>query len=214
MQTVTLLHAPLSADDAWHWQEALLHALPYAKRLEFERREPAELRAALAGLALLVLGASRIRASGLALRQLVFAPGAKPRSDGGPHFSISHTRGRVVCAISETVDPGVDVESVAAAGSAAKVDTIRQWTATEAALKAAGLGLRATTQVRLDVARGYAEIGATRYFVREAQLDAACICHVATAEVPLQLEISAVELDALETSLAVERSLGFATQPE
>jgi len=214
VKTVTLLHAPLSADGAWHWQQALLHALPYAKRLELERRGRAELRAALAGLALLILGAARSRAAGLAVRQLEFAPGAKPRSNGGPYFSISHTRGRVVCAISETVDPGLDVESVADAESADNVVKIRQWTATEAALKAAGLGLRSATEVRLDVARGCAEIGSTRYVLREAQLADGCICHVATPEVSPELEISAVDLDALETSLAVERSLGFATQPE
>ncbi len=210
MKNVTLLHASLSADDAWPWQQALLHALPYAKRLELERRDPAELRAALAGLALLIVGAERTRATGLAARQLLFAPGAKPRCSAGPFFSISHTRGRVVCAISETVDPGIDIESVAEA--VAERDALRRWTATEAALKAAGLGLRNAARVRLDVGLEYAEIAATRYALRELQIADGYVCHVATADTSPALEILAVDLDAPETSRAIERSLGVAAQ--
>jgi hypothetical protein len=190
----------------------LLHALPYAKRLELERREGAGLRESLAGLALLVLGAARIRAPGLAVGRLAFTPGAKPRCHGGPHFSISHTRARVVCAISETVDPGVDVESVARGMSTADRDRMRRWTATEAALKAAGLGLRDSAGVRLDPGLRYAEIGSTRYVLSEPRLAEDCICHVAMAVVPPELEIDAVDLDAPEASLAIERSLGVATQ--
>src|SRR5512137_1414945 len=52
VQTITLLHAPLRADVAWAWQHALLRALPYAKRLELERRDDAALQGALGGLAL------------------------------------------------------------------------------------------------------------------------------------------------------------------
>jgi phosphopantetheinyl transferase len=192
----------------------LLDALPYAKRLELEGRERAGLHAALAGLALLILGTARVRAGGLVLRQLVFPPGGKPRCEGGPWFSIAHTRARVVCAISEGVDPGVDIESVATTASVEERDTLRRWTATEAALKAAGLGMRNVAQVRLDATLGYAEVGSRRYLLRELQLAEGCICHIAAIDVLPALEIRAVNLDAPETSLAIERSLGFAAQAE
>jgi phosphopantetheinyl transferase len=214
VQTVTLLHAPLPADGAWHWQQPLLQGLPYAKRLELERREHADRRAALAGLALLILGSARTRPEGIAVRQLVFAPGRKPRCAGGPYFSISHTRGRVACAISETVDPGLDIESVLDAVSAEARDQARRWTATEAALKAAGLGLRDAAQVRLDAGLRYAEIASTRYLLQATQLGNGCVGHVAVAAELTGLDISAADLDGAATSIAVERSLGFALQGE
>jgi phosphopantetheinyl transferase len=192
----------------------LLHALPYAKRLELERRDEAELRSALGGLALLILGAARMRAGGLAVRQIVFAPGGKPRCVGGPFFSISHGRGRVACAVSETVDSGIDIETFAAPASDEVREKARRWTATEAALKAAGLGLRNAAQVQLDAALRHAEIGSTRYGLLAPQLAKDCACHVATVRESPVLEIHAVDLDGPETSLAIERSLGFATQPE
>jgi len=168
-------------------------------------------RAALAGLALLLLGAARIRVTGLAVRRLVFAPGAKPRCGGGPYFSISHSPGRVVCAISETVDPGVDVESVAAAESAAKLDKIRKWTATEAVLKAAGLGLRDAARVSLAANLGAGAVGEGRYFLHPLELPG-CVGHIA-ARVPL-VPAPAVECDlaGAAVSAALERSLRLAPQ--
>jgi hypothetical protein len=53
MTDAIILHArlrlPLSCPS---WQEPLLQALPYAHRLELERREPQARRASLAGLGL------------------------------------------------------------------------------------------------------------------------------------------------------------------
>jgi phosphopantetheinyl transferase len=212
VKDVTLLHASLSADDAWPWQRALLDALPYAKRLELERREPAELRAALAGLALLIAGAERTRGIQLVPGKLLFAPGSKPRSGAGLFFSISHTRAHVACAISETVDPGIDIESAAGVATETERDALRRWTATEAALKAAGLGLRNSAGVRLHARLEYAEIASTRYALLEPQVADGYVCHVAAAGSPPALDVLAVGLDTPEVSAALERSLGFTAQ--
>lgn len=212
MQTVTLLHASLPADGVWHWQATLLQALPYAKRLEFERRKPEDLRAALGGLALLVLGARRLRPSGIAVRQLEFAPDRKPRCAGGPYFSISHTLGRVACVVSAGIDPGVDIEHVPATTTATERARLLRWTATEAALKAAGLGLREAGGVQLDAALRHTQVGALRLVLQELRLAAGCIGHLAAADLPATLQVCAVNLDAAEVSAAVECSLGFPSQ--
>ena len=61
MTDAIILHArlrpPLSCPS---WQEPLLQALPYAQRLELERREPEARRASLAGLGLVLVGAARV----------------------------------------------------------------------------------------------------------------------------------------------------------
>jgi phosphopantetheinyl transferase len=188
--------------------------LPYAKRLELERRERVDREAALAGLALLLAGARRLRRSGIGVRQLVFAPGRKPRCVDGPYFSISHTTGRVACVLSDCVDPGVDIERVAADAPAAEVARLRRWTATEAALKAAGLGLRESGQVRLDAELRHAVIGGQCYELQGPRIAGGFICHVAAVDLPASCASEAVDLGAREVSAAVEGSLGLPVQAD
>lgn len=214
MQTVTLLHAPLRAGSAWPWQQALLRALPYAKRLELERRDEAALHAALGGLALWILGSQRLRHAAAPVQQLVFEPGRKPRSPGGPFFSISHAEGRVACAVSVDVDPGVDIEFLPDSASAGQREKLRRWTATEAVLKTAGLGLRGVGQVVLGSDLSSAVIGARRYVLVEAPVAEDYVCHVAAADATPTLHISEVHLAEPATSRTLERSLGLAPHAE
>jgi phosphopantetheinyl transferase len=214
VQTLTLLHAPLPAVGSWPWQQALLQALPYAKRLELEGRESADREAALAGLALLLAGARRLRCSVVDVRRLVFAPGRKPRCVDGPWFSISHTRGHVACVLSESVDPGVDIERVAAGAPAAEVASLRRWTATEAALKAAGLGLRESGRVRLDPGLRHAAIEGQRYALHAPRVADGVVCHVAAVELPASCASAAIDLGGREVSAAVEGSLGLPVQAD
>jgi phosphopantetheinyl transferase len=66
---------------------------------------------------------------------------------GGPDFSISHCEGRVACAVSAGSTVGLDIELESRAGGRA---WLQRWTATEAVLKAAGIGLRSAADVRID----------------------------------------------------------------
>lgn len=211
MENVTLLHAPLPADGTWRWQRALLDALPYGKRLELERRDEAGLRASLGGLALLVLGAAQTRPAGLSVSGLAFAPDQKPRCDGGPYFSISHAEGRVACAVSETLDVGVDIERLGSPGPASDLDKLRRWTATEAVLKAAGLGLKHVNEVVLDADLTGATTGRQRCALRQVPIGEGYVCHLASAGAPA-VRLCGVRLDDLATSLAIERSLRLAAQ--
>ena len=190
----------------------MLRALPYAKQLELEGRDEMGQRASLGGLALLVLGAGQVREAGLALQRLAFAPDRKPHCDGGPFFSISHADGHVVCAVSETLDLGIDIERLAAEATAGDGAKLRRWTATESCLKAAGLGLRHADQVIVDSDLAGARIGSQRFALQQVDIADGYVCHLATAAVPATPRISAVSLDDPATSLEIQRSLGLATQ--
>ena len=192
----------------------MLRALPYAKQLELEGRDEMGQRASLGGLALLVLGAGQVREAGLALQRLAFAPDRKPRCDGGPFFSISHADGHVACAVSETVDLGIDIERLAAQATPGDGDKLRRWTATEACLKAAGLGLRHADQVLVEADFAGARIGSRRYALQQVGIADGYVCHLATAAVTAAPRISAVSLNDPATSLEIERSLGLATQAQ
>jgi phosphopantetheinyl transferase len=189
----------------------LLHALPYAKRLEFERRDEPDLRASLGGLALLVLGAGRANP---VLQRLTFAPDRKPHCDGGPFFSISHGDGHVACAISERLDLGIDIERLDARATSEDCEKLRRWTATEACLKAAGLGLRHADQVLVDIDFAGATIGPQRFALQQVNVADGYVCHLATAAAACAPGIMAVRLDDAATSTEIERCLGLATQVE
>ncbi|MBK7902095.1 MAG: hypothetical protein IPJ97_03430 [Proteobacteria bacterium] len=121
------------------WQESLLQALPYAQRLELERREPGARRASLAGLGLVLVGAAHVTRQEFPPQAFTFPPAGKPRLASGPYFSISHSRSAVACIVCADADCGIDIEDRTEAEEGATVAKLQRWTATEAALKAAGL---------------------------------------------------------------------------
>jgi len=181
-------HAPAS------WEHALLAALPYAKRLELERRDPAGRRASLAGIALALACVARLRQAPASARDLRFPHDGKPVLLGGPFFSVSHTAERVACAASAASDCGLDIEALPspAPGAPADIDRLRRWTATEAVLKSAGLGLRATKSVSLAADLHTAILHDRRYCLCELSLAPGIVAHVAAREPIGQVRIEEI----------------------
>jgi phosphopantetheinyl transferase len=212
MTDAIILHAhlrlPLSCPS---WQGSLLQALPYARRLDLERREPAARRASLAGLGLVLVGAARMTQREFPPQAFTFPPGCKPRLAGGPHFSISHSNSWVTCVVCAETGCGIDIEDRLDSADATNIAKLQRWTATESALKAAGLGLRAVGEVVLADSLGAAIVRKQRY---ELQLLAdlpGVIGHLA-AETKLTPIIQPLELDDALTSALLERSLGLPAQ--
>ncbi len=214
MTDAIILHASLRLPLASPpWQEPLLQALPYAHRLELERRESAARRASLAGLGLVLLATARMTRQELPPRAFRFPPTGKPRLEGGPCFSLSHSSSQVACIICADTDCGMDLEDVQESADAETVMKLQRWTATEAALKAAGLGLRAAAQVVLGGSLEFAVVGSERYELQVLQGVPGVIGHVA-ARKRLTPVVEAVELDDSRLSALLERSFGLATQFE
>jgi len=214
MTDAIILHAPLRPPlSCPSWQEALLQSLPYAHRLELERREPEARRASLAGLGLVLLAAVRLTGQECPSRAFTFPPGGKPRLVGGPFFSVSHTPSRVACIVCAAADCGIDIEDLPESVKTAALAQLRRWTATEAALKAAGLGLRAASEVALADSLGQAVIRSERYELQAVDTVPEVVGHVA-ARTQLRLVVESLELDDARLSALLERSLGLATQFE
>jgi hypothetical protein len=214
MTDAIILHAslrlPLSCPS---WQGPLLQALPYAQRLELERRKPEARRASLAGLGLVLVGAARMSQREFPPQAFTFPPAGKPRLAGGPHFSISHSNSVVSCIVCAETDCGIDIEDRLDSADSATIAKLRRWTATEAALKAAGLGLRAAGQVALADRLEHAVVRSQRYELQSLDVVPGLICHIAARQ-KLTPIIAPVELDDARTSVLLERSLGLAAQFE
>ena len=105
---------------------------------------PARRSASLAGLWLALEGAARLRGRAADVASLRFPAGGRPQLAGGPFFSVSHGLTHVAAAVCESLEIGFDLEEAdAGPGSSHGVrEKLQRWTATEAALKAAGRGLR------------------------------------------------------------------------
>jgi hypothetical protein len=214
MTDAIILHAPLRLPVSCpSWQEPLLQALPYAYRLELERREPETRRASLAGLGLVLMAVARLTRRELPPRTFTFPQEGKPRLVGGPFFSISHSLSRVACVVCADTDCGIDIEDLQEPVEAAAVAKLRRWTAIEAALKAAGLGLRAASEVALAGSIDQALIRSERYELQAVDVVPGVIGHVA-AKTQLTTIIEPLELDDSGMSALLERSLGLATQFE
>ena len=93
----------------------------------------------------------------------------------------------------------------------ATVAKLPSWTATEAALKAAGLGLRATGEVGLADRLGHAIVRGQRYELQSLAYMPDVIGHIAAGK-KLTPNIASLELDDARTSALLERSLGLAAQ--
>jgi phosphopantetheinyl transferase len=209
MTDAIILHAnlrlPLSCPS---WQDPLLQALPYAHRLELERREPEARRASLAGLGLVLVAAARLTRQEFPPRAFTFPPAGKPRLADGPFFSVSHSFSRVACVVCADTDCGIDIEDWQESAEAATVTKLQRWTAIEAALKAAGLGLRAASEVALADSLGQALIRSERYELQALEDLPGIIGHFA-AKRRLTPVVECVELDDARLSALLERSFGL-----
>jgi len=186
---VIVLHAPRPGHLAPDRLQALLAALPYAKRLEIERRDRDGRAAGLAGIALALEAASLLRGVPVPAADLRFPQDGKPALAGGPFFSVSHTNGWDACAASVDLDCGLDIEAaqVPAADDAATAARLMRWTATEAVLKAAGLGLRQAAEVEVMPDLQTACLRGTQYYLRTLDLGSRLIAHLATLRPVLEL---------------------------
>lgn len=187
MSEVIVLHAALAGQGDPGLEHDLLSRLPYAHRLDLERRDPAARSASLHGLGLLAAGIMRMRGAAFDPSSLRFAQDGKPSLEGGPHFSISHSVSRVAVALSEHHDVGLDVEDVGTHGlSRAELE---RWTAVEATLKALGAGLRRSPEVRLSPDLATAEIAGAVFHLRTEVLAPDCIATLAMREPVGRVEV-------------------------
>jgi len=187
MSDVIVLHAALAGQGGPVLEQALLAHLPYAYRLELERRDASARSASLQGLALLAKGI--LSASGAAFdpSRLRFPAGGKPYLERGPHFSISHSGCRVAVALSEQHELGLDIEDVGTHGRSR--GELERWTAVEASLKALGAGLRRAAEVCVSADLSTAEIEGAMVHLRPVALAADCIATLATRESVGQVEV-------------------------
>jgi hypothetical protein len=155
--------------------------VPYPKRLELGRRDPAGRYASLAGIQLALEGAALIRGSVVAADTLRFPADGKPYFVGGPFFSVSHGVQRVAVALSEDVDVGFDLEEIGLAqpGAADPRASLERWTATEAVLKAAGRGLRDACSVELDGPLATGMVAGIVFQVRPVAIAPDVVAHLA-----------------------------------
>jgi hypothetical protein len=187
MSDVIVLHAALAGQGDPVLEQAMLERLPYAYRLELERRDAAARFASLRGLSLLAEGILRIRGVASDPTRLRFPGGAKPFLEGGPHFSISHSSCRVAVALSERCELGLDIEDVGTHGRSRA--ELERWTAVEASLKALGAGLRRSAEVGLSPDLSTAGMAGALVHLRPVALAADCIATLATREPVGRVEV-------------------------
>lgn len=183
MTDVLVLHAVLPREDDAGLAATLLAQLPYGRRLELERRDAAARLASLAGIALVLAGAGRLRGRRVEPAQLRFPLGGKPMLTGGPWFSVSHSGNRVAAALSDRGDVGLDLEDAPVGNAAADPETtasLGRWTATEAVLKAVGAGIRSAGDVRLSADRSVAQLDGEVLYLRPLALAEDCVACLAT----------------------------------
>jgi hypothetical protein len=215
MGATIVLHASLRVlppRPAWH--EPLLQSLPYARRLLLTSRTEPERRASLAGLALALLAAEQVTGRPFSPRAFQWSPEGGPRLLDGPRFSLSHSATRVACCVTVATGCGIDIEDLPAAADAATEQKLWRWTATEATLKAMGLGLRAANEVVVDDAIDWGTVRGSRFALQALTEWPGVVGHIAS---PSRCRFSLAEInlgDDATVSAALERSLGLAAQFE
>jgi phosphopantetheinyl transferase len=176
MSEVIVLHAPLGGPFDAGRAAGLLERLPYARRLELERRDAAARTASLRALELLRDGVACLRGTVLDVSLLRYPDGAKPALQGGPWFSVSHSASRMAVALSDDCDPGIDVEDLPCAADEGR---LARWTAVEATLKAAGAGLRRAQEVQVAPDLATARFDGRDFVLQPVVLAPDCVAHVA-----------------------------------
>lgn len=194
MSDVIVLHAARAGQGDAGWMQSLLERLPYAYRLELERRDAAARSASLQGLVLLAEGIRRLREAAFDPSRLRIPEGGKPSLEGGPHFSVSHSATRVAVALGERCDLGLDIEDVGTHGRGR--GALVRWTAVEAVLKACGAGLRRAPEVRLAPDLATAQLAGAVVHLRPVTLAVECVATLATREPVGRVEVEQWEADS------------------
>jgi hypothetical protein len=183
MSRVIVLQAELGGDGEDAAGARLLQRLPYARRLELELRDVQSRRASLRGTGLVLDGLSQLCGRPVAAGELRFPQGGKPYCADAGSFSVTHTEQRVAVALCRDCDVGIDMEDLPTGidpGSGA-YRKLERWTAVEAVLKAAGMGLRHAGRVVLDAGAARARLDDREFFLRRIELVPGVVAHVATA---------------------------------
>lgn len=182
MSTVIVLHAALPGHFDGALDAALMPQLAYARRLQLERCDAVVRRASLAAIDLLLQGALRLGNGPLDPRRIAFPDGRKPYVEGGPRFSVSHSATRVAVALSSCCELGLDVEDLVEPpeGREPQPGRLERWTATEAALKAVGLGLRSAGRIVLAPDLATAQVGDITVHLRSLALREGVVARLAT----------------------------------
>jgi phosphopantetheinyl transferase len=196
MARVLVLHARLGDDPDPARFATLLARLPYARRLELERRDSRDRYASLAGAWLVLEGASRLLGRTVTAGELRFPEGGKPTLAARLCFSVSHGGARVAAAVSESVDVGFDMEEggTGLAGSSEYRAKLERWTATEAVLKAAGRGLRDAKSVEIDTSLTAGRLHGTTYGLTRVTIAEPVIAHLAASGPVERVDVIEVEL--------------------
>jgi hypothetical protein len=121
-------------------------ALPYARRLRLRGSEHVQWQG-LAGLGLACWLLRRELGRDVRAAQLRCPRGGAPYLPGGPAFSIAHAGEWVACVLAPSGSVGLDLEPAMAR---APFGTLADWVAREAVAKAAGRGLAAVRDIRLE----------------------------------------------------------------
>jgi len=119
----------------------------------------------------------------------------------------------VACIVCADTDCGIDIEDRLDLAGSPTATKLQRWTATEAALKAAGLGLRAAGEVALADLLGHASVQNERYELQPLDGVPGVIGYIA-ARKKLTPNVSSMDLDDARMSALLERSFGLATQVE
>ena len=170
-------------------QRSLLDGLPYAKRLELERRDEAARIASLLAIELVLQGAGSISGRSFLPSDLLYLAGGKPVLQSGPFLSITHSRRRVAVALSPDVEIGVDLED-RVAGTQAEFERLLHWTAAEAVLKAAGAGIRDVRRVQIAADGCAASLDGVAYSLLQPALAGDVVCRLASPEPGAELVIT------------------------
>jgi hypothetical protein len=194
MNAVIVLHAALPGHFGAALDALLLPQLAYARRQQLERCDAVARRASLAAIDLLLQGAVRLGAGPLDPGRIAFPDGGKPYVEGGPRFSVSHCTTRVAVALSSCCEVGLDVEDDAGLpeGREPQLRRLERWTATEAALKAVGLGLRSAGRVVLASDLATARVGEVMVQLRSLSLREGVVARLATVGSVAQVSVEEV----------------------
>jgi phosphopantetheinyl transferase len=114
------------------------------------------------------------------MSSLRFPADGKPLLEGGPWFSVAHSRTRVAVALSDRCEIGIDVEDLVPGRS--EREALERWTAIEATLKALGAGLRQAHQVQFAANLATAELAGVVVHTRGVELEPGCVARIATRE--------------------------------
>lgn len=159
------------------------------------------------GTALALLGSERVAGASASPSQLQFEAEGRPLLRGGPCFSVSHSETHVACVVVDSGRVGIDIEPRSRIDARCDETSLRRWTATEAALKTADLGVRHHARVHLAPDLGTARIDDIACWLQEIHTIDDHLCHVASTTHLKEPVTMKLHPDGPELSAAVERSL-------